>query len=391
MEQLSEVKTELARIRAAADGRVSAAEAALEELLSRIEELEARAGAPGKTAETKAQRQHTETFVKWLRDPRNERAKQQLLQCESDLEHKDVSTLTGAGGGFGVPLEIAADIEKRVTQLNPFRSLVRVINVSSANFRYLVDQRGETTGWVGETGTRSATATATLRERVPTFGTIYAYPQATEESVADIAFNVQQWITEDVADSFAAAEATAIISGSGTNRPTGILNTTPTTGTDDGSPQRAADVIEYVPSAASPDAITADSLIDLTYRIKERYLLGADDAVAFAMSRSSLAACRKLKDTTNQYLWQPGLSGPTQASLLGFPVRTCDAMPSVGANAFPVIFGNWRRGYLLAVVNDLRITVDDNITTPGYVKYYIRRRLGGRVLNNDCLKALRTV
>lgn len=108
-------------------------------------------------------------------------------------------------------------------------------------------------------------------------------------------------------------------------------------------------------------------------------------------SRTSLGAVRKLKDTTNQYLWQPGLNGATAtSSLLGYPVFTCDAMPSVAGNAFPILFGNWYRGYLLTVINDIRITVDDNITQPGYVKYYVRRRVGGIVKNNDSIKALRT-
>lgn len=34
--------------------------------------------------------------------------------------------------------------------------------------------------WVGESGTRSETATPQLRERAPTFGELYAYPQCTE-------------------------------------------------------------------------------------------------------------------------------------------------------------------------------------------------------------------
>lgn len=42
--------------------------------------------------------------------------------------------------------------------------------------------------------------------------------------------------------------------------------------------------------------------------------------------------------------------------------------------------GTGRLGYLLAVIQGLRITIDDSITTRGYVKCYVRRRIGGRPL-----------
>ena len=39
----------------------------------------------------------------------------------------------------------------------------------SGDFKHLVNIRGATAGWVGETGTRSETVTPSLREVVPTF------------------------------------------------------------------------------------------------------------------------------------------------------------------------------------------------------------------------------
>jgi HK97 family phage major capsid protein len=54
-----------------------------------------------------------------------------------------------------------------------------------------------------------------------------------------------------------------------------------------------------------------------------------------------------------------------------------------------VASGNWRRAYLFTVRNDIRVTVDDNISTPGQVKFYVRRRVGGKVLNNEAAKLLK--
>jgi HK97 family phage major capsid protein len=95
---------------------------------------------------------------------------------------------------------------------------------------------------------------------------------------------------------------------------------------------------------------------------------------------------RKLKDTTNNYLWQPGLAAGQPSTLLGYTVNTMEDLANVALNAIPVLFGNFRRGYVLVDLVGFRITVDE-VTTPGYVKWYLRRRVGGIVLDNYAIKA----
>jgi HK97 family phage major capsid protein len=52
-------------------------------------------------------------------------------------------------------------------------------------------------------------------------------------------------------------------------------------------------------------------------------------------------------------------------------------MPSIGADAHPIAFGDFGRAYVLADRGGLRVTIDDNVTQPGRVRWYIRRRVGG--------------
>jgi hypothetical protein len=49
------------------------------------------------------------------------------------------------------------------------------------------------------------------------------------------------------------------------------------------------------------------------------------------------------------------------------------------------LFANFQRLYLLVDRTDLRILVDP-YTIPGQVRFYVRKRLGGIVLNNDAGK-----
>lgn len=74
----------------------------------------------------------------------------------------------------------------------------------------------------------------------------------------------------------------------------------------------------------------------------------------------------------------------------GYPVYLCDHMPTIAANAHPVLFRNFRRGYLLADRGPLRIT-PDNITNVGFVRFYVRARYFGCILNNNAIKCLKVM
>ena len=63
-------------------------------------------------------------------------------------------------------------------------------------------------------------------------------------------------------------------------------------------------------------------------------------------------------------------------------------MPAVGAGAFSLAFGDFKEGYLIADRVGMRITRDE-ITTPGYVKFYVRKRVGGKIRNSQAIKLLK--
>jgi HK97 family phage major capsid protein len=181
------------------------------------------------------------------------------------------------------------------------------------------------------------------------------------------------------------AISTAIYNGNGTNKPTGMTNGAPVATDDHASPLRSAVVYEYVPVSSSPQALGADDLITLAYQINRRYRPNA----RFAMNTATQAAVRKLKDTTNQYLWQPSLQVGQPDMLLGYPVFTWeDLSDPTTADGYPVAFGDFNKGYLLTYRTDLMIQ-SETVTNPGYVRFYVRRRYGGFPLNNDAVKFIK--
>jgi HK97 family phage major capsid protein len=101
-----------------------------------------------------------------------------------------------------------------------------------------------------------------------------------------------------------------------------------------------------------------------------------------------MAAMRKYKDSTGQYLWQPALTAGQPATFLGYGITEAEDMPAVAANSFPLAFGDFAQGYLIADRVGMRMTRDE-ITTPGFVKFYVRKRVGGILRNTQAIKLLK--
>lgn len=340
---------------------------------------------------------HKSAFNAWVRDPGNNELKSALQAAEREaVAQKAVTVATAASGGYALPEEISRSINEKLLDVSPMRRVARVVQASTTDYKELVDVLGDGYGWVGEGGTRSETDTASLAEVAPSFGMIYAYPKASEESLNDLFFNVQEWLVRRSVNSFAKGEGIAFISGNGTNKPTGFLNGTPEDTDDDGvSPARAFGTLQYKPtgnasgfgsfSNTSPEHYPSDVFIDTVYSLKAGYRGNA----SWMMNKATLGTVRKFRDADGAYIWQPGLTAGQPSQILGFNVVEAEDMPDIGANAFPVAFGDFMEGYLICDLVGLRMTIDDSITTPGQTKFYIRKRVGGKLLNDDAIKVIK--
>ena len=363
-------------------------EAKLKLQQERIEILEAVSSRPGNTVQAKAKDEERAAFVaafrKGFQDMEANHAYKQAQHKCRELEGKAVTIGTPGDGGYAVPEEISRAIESLILKQSDIVSAVKNVMVGSSDYKELVSIYGTTSGWVAETGSRAETGTANLRERAPTFGELYAYPKVSNWALEDIFFNVVDWLVADASAGMSVALATAIYNGDGSAKPTGFVNTAPTTSADYSSPLRAAAVYQYVPcNATSPQSVNADDIIDLVYTLAPGYRANAQ----FMMGTATQGAVRKLKDTQGQYLWQPSLAAGQPDRLLGYVVGTWENLPTT-ADGFPVAFGDFARGYVLASRNGLQIT-NNPYGTIGYTSFYIRKRYGGCPLNNDAVKLLK--
>ena len=376
---------------------------ALNEAKSRLEKVETKLARPGagagdrKEGESKEAAEYRSAFVAWTRnpsDPERRTALQQRAKAmraiesrgdEDGLETRATQTVTstGSAGGFALPEIIERAIARLSVDISPIRQIATVRTVGSPDYKELFDVNGAAFEWVGEAGARSQTNTPDLAEVAPTFGMASAKPQASEESLDDLFFDVENWLISSAAEAIAQGEGLAFVSGNGTNRPTGFLAGPTPLATVDAS--RAFGTLQYIASGqAAAMPASADIFYDVIYSLRARYRANA----RWVTNKLVLAAMRKYKDSQNQYLWQPSLIASEPATFLGYAITEAEDMPAVGAGAFPLAFGDFKEGYLIADRVGMRMTRDE-ITTPGFVKFYVRKRVGGKLRNTQAIKLLK--
>jgi HK97 family phage major capsid protein len=298
------------------------------------------------------------------------------------LESKALSVGSNPDGGFLVPPEIEAQIGQRLIAISPIRSIAGIRTISSCVYKKPFMTTGPAVGWVGETDARIQTSSPTLDELSFSAMELYAMPAATATLLEDSAVNIDEWLTQEVDQVFAAQEGTAFVTGDGGSKPKGFLsyNTVPNTSWAWGN-------IGYIASGTSggfPPINPSDLFVDLIYAVNAGYRQNG----VFVMNRKTQSTIRKFKDTTGNYLWQPPAIAGGRATLMTFPVVEAEDMPDIDANSLSIAFGDFYRGYL--VVDRAGITLlRDPYTAKPYVLFYTTKRVGGGVQDFDAIKLLK--
>lgn len=305
------------------------------------------------------------------------------LRRGSEAEVKSLSGASPIEGGYAVPREIDALIASELKEISPIRQLAQVVQVGTSGYRKLVSTGGTASGWVGEIAGRPETDTPDFAEIAPPTGELYANPAASQSMLDDAAFDLEGWLASEVAMEFARAEGAAFVNGNGINQPLGFL-ASPTSMAGDAV--RPFGSVQYIGTgdadgfAANPES----RLIDLVHTMKAGHRQGA----SWVMNSSTLSEVRKLKTTDGAFLWQPGMVEGQPDRLLGYPVIEAEDMPDVTGGAFPIAFGNFKAGYLIAERSATQI-LRDPFTNKPFVHFYATKRIGGQVLDSAAIKLLK--
>ena len=299
------------------------------------------------------------------------------------LEMKSAfSAGSNADGGYTVPLEIETTIDDILAKASPIRALATVRKIGGSVYRKPIATNGPATGWVAETASRPQTDTPTLAVIDFPAMELYAMPAATPTLLDDSAVDIESWLASEVQMVFAEQEGAAFIAGNGTTQPKGFLSETIVA---DASWSWAH--IGYVASGADgafASSNPSDALVSLAYAPKQAYRANG----SWVMNRKTESAIRKFKDTTGNYIWQPGTSAGQPPTLLGYPVAEAEDMPDIASASYSIAFGDFARGYLIVDRIGIR-TLRDPYSAKPYVLFYTTKRVGGGVQNYEAIKLMK--
>lgn len=304
-----------------------------------------------------------------------------------ELEVKaKLTTSSDPDGGYLVPEETEAGIDRVLGTVSTIRSLARVINISGDTYKKLVNQGGASSGWVGEQTARTETDTPTLREIAIAAHELYANPAITQRALDDARIDLAAWLADEVSMEFAEQEGEAFATGNGVNKPRGILSYTNVANASYswGNVGYIATAEAAAFPAASATVSPADCLIGLYYALKSGYRNGA----SWLMSDATMATVRKFKDADGAFVWAPPSAAADVATILQKPVYNDDNMSAVGAGAYPIAFGNFQRAYLIVDRAGIRVLRDPYTNKPN-VHFYTTKRVGGGIVNFEAIKLLK--
>ena len=226
-------------------------------------------------------------------------------------------------------------------------------------------------------GTATAEAAA-YSEADPTFNsfvTLGAYKygfliQVTRELVEDAGVDILGFLADQIGNTMGTTANSRLTLGTGTVEPNGIV------------PRAGSGV------ASTATSLAADDLISLVYSLDTvaRRLPGS----GFMMNANTVAAVRKLKDKSGQYLFSPSMNSEDRDLLLGHRIYENPAMSNVGSAVKSVIFGNLN-SYFVRQVGGIRIDrSDDYAFNQDLITFRAQVRLDGNLIQTSHVKYLTT-
>jgi len=355
-------------------GEISALKTSLEALETKVATGEFSGGGVSEGDKIKAQ--HAKAFEAYFR-----KGGESQLAAVRDLQiQAGLSTLSDPDGGYIVaPAEFDKAIDRVAGTVSIMRNLATVRQIGTNEYKKIVNKGGSTSGWVAEKETRAETNTPVLSEIAINMKEIYAMPGCTQLSLDDSYMDLASWLADEVSIEFAEEEGAAFVTGDGVAKPRGIAGYTMVA-----NASYEWGKVGYVAGGHASLLNKADSLIDIQHALKSVYRNGA----SFLCNDATSAVIRKFKDGDGNYLWRAGLIAGQPDTLLGKPIVYDDNIADIGANSYPLFFGNFKRAYLILDRMGIRV-LRDPYTSKGNVLFYTTKRVGGGITMFEALKGLK--
>lgn len=287
------------------------------------------------------------------------------FQVLSDTEVRSLSVGVNVAGGFLVPDDFERRLVELLTAQNVMRAAATVVTTS--HDRQIPVETGKGTAhWAAE-GTIAPESDPAFGQRLLTAHKISTLILISTELLQDSAFDIEGYVSRLFAHRIGEREEAAFVAGTGVNQPRGIILDAPTGVT-----------------AAAAAAITADELIRLFHAVPVPYRARG----SWLLNDATILAVRLLKETSGQYIWQPGLQAGQPDRLLGRPVLASAAMPTMAAGARSVIFGDLTSYWIGDRKGRTMQRLTEAYATSGQVGFLGTQRVDGLLIQPDAVRRL---
>lgn len=251
-------------------------------------------------------------------------------KIELKPEKRALSADSSTEGGYTTAPKFVADLIKAVDDQSTIRKLAKkfaIPDASSLGFPSL-DADPADADWTTEVAAASADSTMAFGKRELKPHPLSKLIKVSRKLMRQSMLPIDALVRDRFAYKFAITENKAFLTGSGAGKPLGVM-----TASNDGIPTS-----RDVSTDNTTTSITADGLMNALYSLKEQHAARA----SFIFHRDALKQIRKLKDGSNNYLWQPGLAGSQPDTILGRPFYLDENMSATFTTGLYVgIVGNF--------------------------------------------------
>lgn len=261
---------------------------------------------------------------------RGEKGRVYDVMPKGPINYRVLSKLSAGAGANTVPTTF---YERLVAHLIEVSAIMQagatVLNTNSGESIQVPKTTSHSTAGIVTEGSAIAASD-------PAFGQItlgaYKYGtliQVSRELLDDTGVDLEGYLAMQAGRALGNAFGAHAMTGTGTNQPRGVVTDA---------------TLGVTGSTGVTGAFNSDNLIDLFYSVIAPYRASA--SAKWIMKDSSVAVARKLKDSTGQYIWQPGLTADAPDTILGKQVLTDPNVAGTALSAKSVLFGDFSQFFI---------------------------------------------
>ena len=249
-----------------------------------------------------------------------------------------------SGADKGAPEDVAV-LWRKLEEGNPLRALANKVTISTPTYMrpVLSGKLGASYGNIASTDPSNFN----VSEKQLTVDKLSGWTVVGEDWNSDVVGG-EAIILDKIGDDMANVEAQAMITGTGSNQPTGldVVSTAATA-------VQSSETILGLTGSTSGAVVYAD-IVKVIYSLAPMYRANA----SFMIATDSLEAIRSLVDSNGLPLWQPSVIEGEPGRLLGYPVYENTYMTAKATGKPILYFADWNRFY--QIVDREGITISNH-------------------------------